>query len=98
MLIRKKGDLYMKTKMTKIPKFKSVEEEAEFWDTHSIADYWNEFDPVDLVVALAKPKEETLVLRINRDVKTKLEKAAKDKGVTISTLARILLAEKLRTL
>lgn len=88
----------MKTKKNKLPNFKSIEDEAKFWDTHSFADYWNEFKPVDVVVELAKPKEETLVLRISKDVKNKLEKAAKNKGVTISTLARILLTEKLRTI
>ena len=88
----------MTMKKSKIPKFKSIEEEAEFWDTHSFADYWDEFKPVDLVVELSKPKEETLVLRLTKDVKNKLEQKAKDKGVTISTLARILLTEKLRTI
>ena len=88
----------MTMKKSRIPKFKSIEEEAEFWDTHSFADYWDEFKPVDLVVELSKPKEETLVLRLTKDVKNKLEQKAKDKGVTISTLARILLTEKLRTI
>ena len=87
----------MKTKKNKIPKFKSREEEAKFWDTHSFADYWDEFKPVDVFVELTKPKEETLVLRINKDVKKKLEQEAKSKGITISTLARILLTDKLRT-
>lgn len=87
----------MKTKNNKIPKFKTIAEEAKFWDTHSFADYWDSFEDVDVVVELSKPKEETLVLRINKDVKKKLEQVAKDKGVTISTLARGLLTEKLRT-
>ena len=95
---KKKGDYYMTMKKSRIPKFKSIEEEAEFWDTHSFADYWDEFKPVDLVVELSKPKEETLVLRVTKEVKNKLEEKAKDKGVTISTLARILLTEKLRTI
>ena len=94
---KKKGEHFM-TMKSKIPKFKSIEEEAEFWDTHSFADYWDKFKPVDLVVELSKPKEETLVLRVTKDVKNKLEEKAKDKGVTISTLARILLTEKLRTI
>jgi predicted HicB family RNase H-like nuclease len=84
-------------KKSKIPKFKSKEEEVKFWDTHSFADYWDEFKAVDVMVELSKPKEETLVLRINKDVKKKLEQVAKSKGVTISTLARILLTDKLRT-
>ena len=88
----------MTMKKSKIPKFTSREEEAKFWDTHSFADYWDEFEPVDVVVELSKPKEETLILRVNKDVKKKLEQKAKDKGVTISTLARILLTDKLRTI
>jgi hypothetical protein len=84
-------------KKNKIPEFKSVADEAKFWDTHSFADYWNEFKDVDVVVELAKPKEETLVLRINKDIKKKLEQVAKSKGITTSTLARMLLTEKLRT-
>jgi len=84
-------------KKSKIPEFKSIEEEAKFWDTHSFADYWDEFKPVDVIVELSKPKEETLVLRVNREIKRKLERVAKNKGVTISTLARMLLIEKLRT-
>jgi predicted HicB family RNase H-like nuclease len=84
-------------KKSKIPKFKSIAEEAAFWDTHSFADYWNGFKAVDVVVELSKPKEETLVLRINKDVKKKLEQLAKSKGINISTLARILLTEKLQT-
>jgi hypothetical protein len=88
----------MTMKKSKIPKFKSITEEAAFWDTHSFAAHWDEFEPVDVVVELSKPKEETLVLRVNKDVKKQLEQKAKDKGVTISTLARILLTEKLRTI
>lgn len=84
-------------KKNKIPKFKTDAEEAKFWDTHSFADYWDEFKDIDVVVELAKPKEETLVLRINKDIKKKLEQVAKSKGVTTSTLARILLTEKLQT-
>jgi len=81
----------------RIPKFKSIEEEAKFWDTHSFADYWDEFKPVDIAIELSKPKEETLVLRVNKDIKKKLEQVAKNKGIAVSTLARILLTEKLRT-
>jgi predicted HicB family RNase H-like nuclease len=86
----------MKNKQHKIPHFTSREEEATFWETHSVADYWDTFAPVDLAVELTKPKEETLVVRVTSDVKRKLEVVAKDKGVTVSTLARILLSEHLK--
>lgn len=79
-----------------IPKFKSIAEEAKFWDTHSFADYWDQFEDVDIVVNLHKPKEETLVVRLQKNIKDQLKKLAKRKGVSLSTLARILLSESLK--
>lgn len=87
----------MKKKVEKIPKFKSIEEEARFWDSHSFADYWNEFKDVDLVVSLHQSKEETLVLRLQKSLKDTLEKIAKNQGLSVSTLARMWLAEKAHT-
>lgn len=81
----------------KIPNFKNYEEEAKFWDTHSLADYWDQFKDINLVVNLNKPKTESLILRIQKDLKRKLAKVAKQKGVTVSTLSRIWLTEKLQT-
>jgi len=31
----------------KIPKFKSLKEESEFWDTHSVLDFWDELEDVE---------------------------------------------------
>lgn len=81
----------------KIPNFKNYEEEAKFWDIHSLADYWDQFKDVDLVVNLNKPKTESLVLRLQKDLKRKIIKVAKQKGVTVSTLSRIWFTEKLQT-
>ena len=42
-------DAYDESKLKpyeRIPEFKSREEEAEFWDTHDLADYWREFKTV----------------------------------------------------
>ncbi|HBL51838.1 MAG: hypothetical protein A3D24_03750 [Candidatus Blackburnbacteria bacterium RIFCSPHIGHO2_02_FULL_39_13] len=87
----------MKKRKSRIPKFNNYEEEAKFWDTHSFADYWDEFEEVDLVVDLHKPKDETLVLRLQKEAKDKLNRVAKKKGVTASSLARMWLTEKLRS-
>lgn len=40
-------DLQMKPKEP-IPKFNSYEEEAEFWDTHDVTDYWDDFAPTQM--------------------------------------------------
>lgn len=86
-----------KKKIDKIPNFKSYKEEAEFWDTHSLADYWDEWEDVNIEVNLYQPKNKTLVVRLQEQLLDKLERLAKRKGVSLSTFARILLSERLRT-
>lgn len=96
MLPKKKGNEYMKKKKLKWPNFDkmSYEEEANWWDSHDWGEYWDELADVDIVVKLDKPKDETLVLRIRKELKDKLERVAKNKGLNVSTLARMWL-EKL---
>ena len=89
----------MKNKIkSKIPEFKSYKEEADFWNTHSFADYWDELENVDIVVELDKPRDETLVLRLQKDLKERLKKIARTKGLNVSTLARMWIIEKLQTI
>jgi hypothetical protein len=40
----------------KVPRFPSIQEEAEFWDTHSLADHWDEFEDEEL---LPEPQNDT---------------------------------------
>lgn len=88
----------MKKKIDKIPKFKSLEEEANFWDSHSFADYWDEFEDVKVIVDLKKPRDETLIVRLQKSLKNHLERIARSKGLNVSTLARMWLIEKLQTI
>jgi len=85
-------------KKSRIPVFKNYKEEANFWDTHSFADYWDELEDVDIVVNLQKSKEKTLVVRIQKNIKDKLAKIAKAKGLNTSSLARLWLTEKLHSI
>ena len=80
-----------------IPKFKSREEEATFWDTHDIADYWDDFEPVDIAFQLEKPKEENIVFRVQKPIKERLERIARRKGLNISSLTRMWIMEKLQS-
>ena len=82
-------------KTSRIPKFKSLEEEAKFWDTHSVTDFEDETEDVKIMIDLAKPRDDTLILRIQKPMKDKIASIADKKGITTSTLARIWLAEKL---
>ena len=79
-----------------IPEFKSREEEANFWDTHDVADYWDDFKPVDIEFHLEKPKEENIVVRVQKPIKDRLERIARGKGLNISSLTRMWIMEKLQ--
>jgi hypothetical protein len=35
----------------RIPQFKSYEEMGEFWDTHSLADYWDQTEPAKFEIS-----------------------------------------------
>ena len=97
MQIRRKGEMFMKKKVkSRIPNFKSYKEEAEFWDTHSVTDFEDETEDVDIVFELEKPRSETLVVRLQKTLKDKMEKIAVKKGINVSALARIWFSEKLQ--
>lgn len=80
----------------KIPKFKTVQEEAEFWDTHDVINYLDELEPVELEINFDGPKKEVLTVRVQTGLKKRLKEVAESYGVNMSTLARILLIDKLR--
>jgi hypothetical protein len=40
--------------MAKIPDFKTLDEEVEFWETHDSANYWEDMEEVTFEVALRK--------------------------------------------
>ena len=94
---RKSPNLGYPTKVyRKIPSFKNYKEEANFWDTHDVTDFEGETENVDIIFELDKPRDETLVLRLQKDIKERLGKIARLKGLNVSTLARMWLVERLQ--
>ncbi len=81
------------TKKT-IPDFASREEMAEWFDTHDMADYWDELKPVK--VRFAKKLSEGLNIRLDPETLTKLREVAHEKGIGPTTLARVWIMEHLR--
>lgn len=75
-----------------IPKFKSYEEEANFWDTHSPLDYghWKE-----IKMHFARPLQHILGIRFDSETLHELDKKARAMGVGPSTLVRMWVMEKL---
>ncbi len=97
MPVEKKGEGYMRLKKkSRIPKFKTYEEEARFWDTHDITDFEDETEDIDIVFELNKPRDETVILRVQKEIKEQLDKLARSRGLNLSTLVRMWMMEKLQ--
>jgi len=79
-----------------IPEFRTIAEEARFWDTHDVSDYLSQMKEVKVVFAPSVPKEETLTLRVQSGLKRRLEKIAQGYGVNLSTLLRIWFIDKVK--
>jgi len=77
-----------------IPEFKSLEEEAHFWDTHSTADFKNEFKPAE--VRFAKNLTEGITIRFDPETLGKLRQFAYRRGIGPTTLARMWVVEQLQ--
>lgn len=86
-----------KSVTSRIPEFKNRQEMAQWFDTHDLSEYQDEFKTVKGRFELEKSKEKTLVVRIQESLKQKLELEARSKGISTSTLARMWLIEKLQS-
>ncbi len=81
-------------KVSRIPRFASREEEAEFWDTHDITEYQDELKPVR--VRFAKNLSEGITIRLDPETLRELRTRAREKGIGPTTLARMWILERLK--
>ena len=88
----------MSNKPQTVPKFKSIEEEANFWDTHStedFPDYWKPAPDIKFSKNLISVYKKVVPIRLDESTKKAIEKVAKAKGIGTSTTARMLIRERL---
>lgn len=84
----------MKTKQ--IPQFKSIQEEALFWDTHALTDYWGPMEEVSLEYVPAPRKAESITIRLEPELKRRLEQVARQNNLSLSTFSRLWLIDRLK--
>jgi len=77
-----------------IKPFKSYEEEANFWDTHSVI---REIDDGALVGFHQANKNRTITIRFEEEHLQELRLNARKKGIGPTTLARMWILEQLRS-
>ena len=76
--------------------FKTLEEEANFWDAHDLSKLFdNPKTPLSELLAINPKKEVVMTVRVQKSVKDKIEKMAKHKGLNPTTLSRMWLIERL---
>ena len=80
-------------KKSRIPEFKTIEEEAAFWDTHDLADYWDEFKPVK--VRFADKLFDRVTIPVDADTLAQLDALASEEELNATALARRWVLERL---
>lgn len=81
----------------KIPKFKTEEEIAAFWDTHDFTNYVEDTEPAD-DVTFEHPKRETISIRLGKDQINEIKGLAHKIGLGYTSLIRSWITEKLTKL
>jgi hypothetical protein len=79
-------------KLTSISKAGTLEEIAEFWDTHSLDDYWDETRDATFEVRAERRRRITL----DPEVYAQVQSVARKRGVLPETLVNIWLVERLQ--
>lgn len=81
-----------KRKRDPIPKhFKSVEEAAEFWDTHDLGDYWDLTQEAHFEVDI---QQRVFLTALEPELAKRLTIVAHRQGVSTETLINVWLSEK----
>jgi len=75
-----------------IPKhFRSIEEAAEFWDSHDLADYWDLTQEVRFEVDIQR---RVFLTAIEPTLAKKLTVLARQQGISTETLINVWLTER----
>ena len=80
------------TSVTSISKARTLEEIADYWDSHSLADHWDQTHEVEFEVRAKHRHRVTL----DPDIYARLEEQAHVRGILPETLLNLWLAERLQ--
>ncbi len=79
--------------MKRIPKFKTDEEAAKFWETHSFEDYYQ--DTKETQIRFVRKPKKTVAVRLDPDDIRSVERIAERKGLSYTSLLRMWIKEHL---
>lgn len=79
--------------MKKIPKFKTDDEAAKFWETHGFEDYHR--DTKEAEIRFVKKPKKAITIRLDSDDIKTVEVVAHRKGLSYTSLLRMWIKEQL---
>ncbi|MEW6116574.1 MAG: BrnA antitoxin family protein [Nitrospirota bacterium] len=82
------------SKLKKIPKFKSEEEEIEFWSTHDSTEYVDYSTSRSVVFPNLKPSTKTISIRLPESLIEHLKLLANKRDIPYQSLLKMFLAER----
>jgi hypothetical protein len=80
---------------SRIPTFKTIEEEAEFWDTHDLTEFADELEEVHGVSFYAVESPDVVTLRFTGEELAALAKRAREQQISPAALAWRWVMERL---
>src|SRR3990172_2648900 len=86
----------MPKKLRKLPKFKSEQEEREFWAKHDSTDYVDWSKARLSIFPNLKPSSRTISIRLPEALLESIKLLANKRDVPYQSLLKILLAEKVQ--
>jgi predicted DNA binding CopG/RHH family protein len=78
-------------------KFKSLKEEREHWDTHSIADIWDSLEQIELKFT-KKEKLKTVSVRFSEEEISEIKNLSKHYGIGYTNLIREIVRKAIERL
>ncbi|HIJ87181.1 MAG TPA: hypothetical protein HPP97_05770 [Desulfuromonadales bacterium] len=82
------------TALKKVPKFKTEDDERDFWATHDATDYLDFSQAEETVFPNLKPSTRAISLRLPVSLIDRLKMLANKQDVPYQSLLKVLLAEK----
>ncbi len=78
----------------KIPVMENYEQIAEFWDNHSLADYWDQTEPVEFEISPNARRR--YLVPVDSTILERIRKLAQVRGLSTESLTNLLLEQRLQ--
>ena len=82
-----------KSKSKPLPRFESVNELVEFFDSHDMGEYWDQMPEIDFEITIETRKH---LVAIDEEIIPRLNEIAKSKKVSSARLINTWLREKIK--